>query len=570
MIMINTIACPLTCAYRLVFPFIFLLLTAHTGRSQGIGFERGTRVIADFKKGRFQPYSIPFDVAFVIAGPIAKEIKKVNLIITQKKKCGTTEVQPAVSWERNTFNSSPDSTIPDSFYLFVSPLQAIQDYQFNFSFERAISKAESADLNQLVSLSVENQLKGIYSSSTQSTLTANLRSPNSPNIQALAREIGEIVVRYYDDKSIHIEQEPITKKILLYLPIFTGRYFFDVMADRISAKERMINSMNQVKDTYLPRINNMAFLQALLSVGDKLKLSTDEQNLLDSFCKKPEVLVNAVFACPSSDLNIETATLTATDLQPYLAAANTAVSKAASLVALFARINNDADIKKLVEAKTGVGNLAAYTQLTNDFHLAVEGIASQVSDYIDKTKAYEAAFTNARFDFRTSFPLSFPLPGASTAEFVTRGEWYITADLGMAYVLLNPNNAVRPYLGVNFNFFPINRQANYSLVKSIGKGDYRYILKGLSAVIGLTVTSFGNKDPYSDVFGNISLLTGLGIRITDGVRFSYGRFWLYEKDPNELLNRKKLTTAPYFSLSLDWDLRNWLKNFRKQVPGFAD
>jgi len=223
-----------------------------------------------------------------------------------------------------------------------------------------------------------------------------------------------------------------------------------------------------------------------------------------------------------------------------------------------------------MEGLMGRQQFADYKSLTESFREVMLTIAAQVSDYLDKTKLYEAALTDAKFDFRTNFPLSLSLPGTSTAEFVTRGEWYITADLGMAFVLLNPNNLIRPYLGVNFNFFPINRQANYSLVKFIGTKDYRDILKGMSAVVGLSVLSFGSKDPYADLFGATSLLTGLGFRLTDGVRFSYGRFWMYEKDPNPLLNRKTLTTAPYFSLSLDWDLRNWLKNFRKQVPGWAD
>ncbi|MBD3636822.1 MAG: hypothetical protein HUJ25_05715 [Crocinitomicaceae bacterium] len=172
----------------------------------------------------------------------------------------------------------------------------------------------------------------------------------------------------------------------------------------------------------------------------------------------------------------------------------------------------------------------------------------------------------------------------TTNDFMTRAEYYISADLGIAAMTFKDMNAqnfgvktIQPYLGVNFNLFPINRQAHYSMLsKPIhGRTWCQNVFRGSSIVIGIT-----QRDVGVDIFDSTSthikglwnapkimLLTGYGLRLSDYIRLTVGTSWFrYRASYNPVSNEQwKLGTSFYFSLSLDWDVRSFVSNITGQL-----
>ena len=162
----------------------------------------------------------------------------------------------------------------------------------------------------------------------------------------------------------------------------------------------------------------------------------------------------------------------------------------------------------------------------------------------------------------------------TTNDFITRSEYYISADLGLAALSFGNSEdgrgikTIQPYFGVNFNLFPINRQAHYNLLTSGWK-----VFKGASLNLGVTSRDValdledGNSHT-GEVKGlwarsNISpmLLTGIGFRISDYSRLTLGANWFRYRSSNSPTAQQnyKLGTSPYISISLDWDVKKTIK-----------
>ena len=183
---------------------------------------------------------------------------------------------------------------------------------------------------------------------------------------------------------------------------------------------------------------------------------------------------------------------------------------------------------------------------------------------------------------RIRFAVNREAGGLVSANFQTRTEWYVSADVGLAYSTLGefPNQTI-PYAGVNFNFTPINRQAHYSLFKINKKqklkglpplcdDNFKFMnilkrwKKASSFVVGVALTDFTSDiDELESTTSNsanqsIHLLTGYGLRITEAGRYSIGVIWLRQSDPNASFNRSVVKPFLYQSLSFDIDVASAL------------
>ncbi len=156
--------------------------------------------------------------------------------------------------------------------------------------------------------------------------------------------------------------------------------------------------------------------------------------------------------------------------------------------------------------------------------------------------------------------------GITSANFQTRTEWYVSADVGVAYIPFGVKTVV-PYFGANFNIAPINRQAHYSLFKrrrpKNSKTSYLWedppklnrLYKALSLVVGLTTTDLSQENERNNLIGdNLNLLVGGGLRLTDAVRISLGAFITKKVNENPTIDKEKLGCYPYVSLSFDVDV----------------
>lgn len=171
------------------------------------------------------------------------------------------------------------------------------------------------------------------------------------------------------------------------------------------------------------------------------------------------------------------------------------------------------------------------------------------------------AATIVQLTFEVEFASSSLL--SSTNEFETRTEYYVSADLGLAYVLYSAQNSfypnqIVPYFGVNFNFAPINRQKTYSLFESGCFG--RNLRKNTSAIVGLTVNSLAIANRRDDSFDipKLSLLTGMSLRVSDAVRVSGGFVWNRISVLPALSSRQELRAYPFVSVSFDLDVAKYL------------
>jgi chaperonin cofactor prefoldin len=151
------------------------------------------------------------------------------------------------------------------------------------------------------------------------------------------------------------------------------------------------------------------------------------------------------------------------------------------------------------------------------------------------------------------FTSTYALAGASTNDFLTRAYYYISGDLGMTGIYLrNEVSIVRPYVGVNFNLFPINKHAHYNVFNA------RNWYRGTSVMIGAVLDFNSNDFDYyrNSLSTQTAFMTGVGCRLSDYIRLSAGAVWLQEKQSlNPLLSDYRLTPAPFVSLSLDVDVR---------------
>jgi hypothetical protein len=147
---------------------------------------------------------------------------------------------------------------------------------------------------------------------------------------------------------------------------------------------------------------------------------------------------------------------------------------------------------------------------------------------------------------------------SSTANFRTRANMYISADLGLVHV---PGfNDVSPYVGVNIYPFPVNKEA---ALRSFGFGES--MLRRAAFMVGVTATSVERGDLREGAVGDRGLLAGIGVRVTDAVRVSTGALYFYEVDPDDLVRDRSLSRSAFVSISVDWDVKESLGGLRDAI-----
>lgn len=138
------------------------------------------------------------------------------------------------------------------------------------------------------------------------------------------------------------------------------------------------------------------------------------------------------------------------------------------------------------------------------------------------------------------------ISSSTIGSFASYQATYMTADFGLLDV---PRlSQIVPYIGTNMYLRPINKDTPLR-----EKDGFR---RRFAFTIGLTVSSIADSNPMTrkDLFSNFSLVLGAGFRITDSIRLGAGALLFLKESSNPLINETSLTSAPYFSLSFDWDI----------------
>ncbi|MEL6847885.1 MAG: hypothetical protein AAFP92_05180 [Bacteroidota bacterium] len=152
--------------------------------------------------------------------------------------------------------------------------------------------------------------------------------------------------------------------------------------------------------------------------------------------------------------------------------------------------------------------------------------------------------------------------GTGFRKLKTKASHILIPDVGIAYMVPLSNDQVRPlvrpYLGVNINFRPINKDIPFRHIRNKNLGSY------ISLTLGLTAFSFENEEGISDLFNKMSLLTGVGVRPHRAFRISFGAVTYKKSNPNPLL-ADRVAVMPYGAFSIDVDLLEFFKKISSKV-----
>lgn len=138
------------------------------------------------------------------------------------------------------------------------------------------------------------------------------------------------------------------------------------------------------------------------------------------------------------------------------------------------------------------------------------------------------------------------------------GSYSIIPEIGLAGIYANGHSTdellVRPYIGVGIYFRPVDKNIPFSNFSNS-------FWHRTSIDLGLTVSKLNTGDgqsEFSDLYNNMSVLTGVKYKATRAVSFSMGFAWTQQIDSNPLIDDKSIVALPYFSLSLDVDFASAL------------
>ncbi len=159
-------------------------------------------------------------------------------------------------------------------------------------------------------------------------------------------------------------------------------------------------------------------------------------------------------------------------------------------------------------------------------------------------------------------------------NFVSRVEEIVVPDVGVVgFGSLNNLSSfkeVRPYYGVNINLRPVNKNIR---LRNLRKKDGQILTRSVrtpwhyfSVMLGLTIGgSIQEEGERDDLFGNNSLLVGIGFRINHTIRISAGSVIFRANNPNPLIADKSIATAPFASISFDIKIQSIISSLSSAI-----
>jgi len=138
-------------------------------------------------------------------------------------------------------------------------------------------------------------------------------------------------------------------------------------------------------------------------------------------------------------------------------------------------------------------------------------------------------------------------------DFVSTNKFRIVPDFGFIGIFKGSGVAFQdlsPYLGFHINFRSIDKSIAMKYVR------YKTWRHYFSFMAGITLRSMKIEGKREDFFGNNNLITGLGFRCNNYLRFTGGLVWFRTIDKNPLSTDKPLGFSPFAGISLDLELQD--------------
>lgn len=193
---------------------------------------------------------------------------------------------------------------------------------------------------------------------------------------------------------------------------------------------------------------------------------------------------------------------------------------------------------------------------TSDQVGAIKYFKGRIDVVIDKKSNYEARKENIK-TAKTKIPnllkntiakKDIQISESIQIDALAEKNAYIGLDAGVGFAF-GKANGLFTYQGANFYLRPVNHQTPFSDLKGIDE-----FWKRFSVYLGIAQIITDEEDQYEALIGDSSVLIGSGIRLTRGVRVNIGSLLHYKKDINPIVDSKKITVSPTFSLSIDINL----------------
>lgn len=141
----------------------------------------------------------------------------------------------------------------------------------------------------------------------------------------------------------------------------------------------------------------------------------------------------------------------------------------------------------------------------------------------------------------------------SSASYETRARWHVGQDIGVLYASRGRDaQEIAPYLGVSLYLAAVNKRGKLPWFCPLD-------LRCTGFMIGVTTSKFEKEGGYSGVLGGIPLVVGVGTRVGDFARLSYG-YPLITRNTYDASGRarRRVDALNAVTLSLDADLRDIL------------
>ena len=140
----------------------------------------------------------------------------------------------------------------------------------------------------------------------------------------------------------------------------------------------------------------------------------------------------------------------------------------------------------------------------------------------------------------------------SSLDFMNTAKASIVPDFGFLAMFKGGESAnvetILPYLGFNVNFRPIDKSIPLHLVRY---KSWRYRFTFTS---GVTLTPIKLADRREDLFGNYSLVTGIGFRLSNYIKLTGGVIWFKASSTDPLSTSTYLSCLPYAGLTADFEI----------------
>lgn len=328
--------------------------------------------------------------------------------------------------------------------------------------------------------------------------------------------------------------------------------------DKIANKRNYIENINNKAKQNAKKIkklitDNYNILKVKYSSSDSTTFSNLKFTPIDCFnLAKGKIGFETTTVLPDLLISSEN-----NELQKYLNEINNSILVFEVINMIINKPNTTTEIDSIILDFNSVKDKLGYLMTTN----------SEISNYVNEIN----------LELYKKVVESREITGSSSGNLVTSGNWYVNPDIGAFTSNFKSNyNAfnndarfVIPYLGMSLYFAPMSTDVPIRKLKE--EYPFGFIFKILSLHFGVSIPKikadgykgiFLDNSSDSNGFLNRSFIAGIGLRPWRAVKLSTGYMFINRQNSYALNTNYTLSGRPYFSISLDWKLRNLIPDIK--------